>query len=194
MNAPLKLPKLKKCKVCREQFQPFRTTQQVCSPVCAQAHVEAVKAKKARIEYRDTKEKMKGRNEWLADVQVVFNKFIRMRDANLPCISCGRIDVEWKAGGAWDCGHYLTRGGFPELRFEELNAHKQCKSCNSGSYHHARKQVTVSKAYRIGLIERIGLEKVLWLEGPHEPKKYTIDELKALKAEFKRKCKEMNHG
>ena len=33
--------------------------------------------------------------------------------------------------------------------------------------------------------------KVEWLEGPHEPKKYTIDDLKAIKAEYIRKRKEI---
>ena len=45
--------------------------------------------------------------------------------------------------------------------------------------------------YRRALVELIGVEKVEWLEGPHEPKKYTIDDLKAIKAEYIRKRKEI---
>jgi hypothetical protein len=45
--------------------------------------------------------------------------------------------------------------------------------------------------YRIELIKRIGLEMVEWLEGVHEPKRYTIDELKALKADYRAKVRQM---
>lgn len=186
VNAALKLPKLKKCKVCREQFQPFRTTQQVCSPVCAQAHAEALRAKKERKEHREAKERIKTRQQWLREVQVECNRYIRLRDKNQPCISCGRFH-----SGQYHAGHYLSVGARPELRFEVSNIHKQCAPCNN----HLSGNIAL---YRINLVKKIGQDKVDWLEGDHEPKKYTIDELKALKAEFKRKCKEiekeMNHG
>lgn len=45
--------------------------------------------------------------------------------------------------------------------------------------------------YRRHLIEKIGLEKVEWLEGPHEAKHYSIDEIKQLIATYKAKCKEL---
>jgi len=44
------------------------------------------------------------------------------------------------------------------------------------------------------LIEKIGLERVEWLEGPHEPKKYTIDELKGIRDLYRRKLKELKNG
>jgi hypothetical protein len=34
--------------------------------------------------------------------------------------------------------------------------------------------------YRSNLLKKIGLQKVEWLEGPHDPKKYVIEELKAM--------------
>ncbi len=46
--------------------------------------------------------------------------------------------------------------------------------------------------YRIRLIKKIGLDKVEWLEGPHEPAKYTIDDLKELIVKYKAKCKELS--
>lgn len=33
--------------------------------------------------------------------------------------------------------------------------------------------------------------KIVEIEGPHEPKKYTIDDLKDLIAKYKLKCKEL---
>jgi hypothetical protein len=93
--------------------------------------------------------------------------------------------------GQYDCGHYKTVGGFPELRFEELNASKQCKKCNGGAGNFSKKDTSVTREYRINLIKKIGLDKVEWLEGKHEPKKYTCEELKAIEKYYKQKLKEM---
>lgn len=190
--------KLKTCKVCKEKFEPFLPLQVVCSMNCAVKYGPKQAAKKAsqealkqRRELRKAKEKAKRRSDWLQEAQKAFNKFIRLRDANLPCVSCGRTDVEWTVGGAWDCGHYLGVGAYPELRFEELNAHKQCKSCNGGSGKYVKKKKSVDDKYKAELIKRIGIDKVEWLEGPHEPKKYSIDDLKEIKAKYSRLIKEM---
>jgi len=45
--------------------------------------------------------------------------------------------------------------------------------------------------YRKRLIDKIGIESVEWLEGPHEPKKYTVDELVEIKTVYRRKLKEL---
>ena len=93
-----------------------------------------------------------------------------------------------------DCGHFLTVGGYPELRFVEANAHAQCKSCNGGSHYYARKKVSVSDGYREGLIARIGIDIVEWLEGPHKPNQYRIEELKEMTADYRRRWKELEKG
>jgi hypothetical protein len=139
-----------------------------------------VNAKKAQIErkdYREAKQKAKSRGQWLKEAQAAFNAFIRNRDAGLPCISCGSTDRR-----SWDAGHYRTTAAAPELRFNEDCVHKQCVQCNQ---HKHGNQLE----FRLGLIKRIGMDKVEWLEGPHEPKKYTIPELMAIKAEYKLKLK-----
>lgn len=150
-------------------------------------------AAKERKEHREAKERVKTRSKWLSEAQDAFNDFIRERDKDLPCICCGNWpdSDDYKPGGTWDCGHFKSRGAFPELRFEEANAHKQLKTCNGGSNKYAKKGRTVSEGYKARLIERIGQAAVDWLEGPHEPKKYTIDDLKAIKAEYKLKLKEL---
>jgi hypothetical protein len=62
--------------------------------------------------------------------------------------------------------------------------HKQCAPCND----HLSGNIV---EYRRGLIERIGIDRVEWLEGNHEAKKYTIEEIRAIKAEYTRKAKEV---
>jgi hypothetical protein len=45
--------------------------------------------------------------------------------------------------------------------------------------------------YRIELVKRIGADKVDWLEGPHEAKRYTIEDLKAMKASYRAMTREL---
>lgn len=136
-------------------------------------------AQRERREIKVRKEKLKGRAEHLKDAQTAFNAWIRERDIGLPCVSCGRHH-----NGQWHAGHYRSVGGHPELRFEPLNAARQCAPCNT---HKSGDLVN----YRIELVRRIGADAVAWLEGPHEPKKYTIDDLKALTALYRAKTKEL---
>lgn len=188
MVIPAKTPRPKKCKVesCRASFIPQRLGQSACSPKCALAiaPLHSEKARKAisqleRAEIKVRKEKLKSRADHMKDTQKAFNAWVRERDANLPCISCGRHHQ-----GKYDAGHYRTVGSNPALRFEPLNCHRQCSPCNT--------QLSGNIVnYRIELVKRIGIELVELLEGPHEPKKYTIDELKALTAEFRAKTKEL---
>jgi hypothetical protein len=184
----MKAPKPKKCKnpACGISFPPRRLGQAVCSPKCGLAikDVNQEKARKSlaqieRKEIKVRKEKLKSRADHTRETQVVFNEWIRLRDAALPCVSCGRHHE-----GQYHAGHYRTVGANPELRFEPLNVWKQCAPCNS---HKSGDIVN----YRIELVKRIGADKVDWLEGPHEPKRYTIEELKTIKAEYRAKTREL---
>lgn len=175
--------KLKKCKICSVEFAPAFTLSRVCSVQCALLHARLDAAKRQHRENRKLKAAIKPRAQWLKEAQATYNAYIRERDRDLPCISCGDF-TPMTRGGDYDCGHYRSVGANPELRFEELNTHKQCKQCNA----HLSGNIV---NYRIGLLMRIGEEKVAWLEGPHEPKKYTIDDLKTIKTEYQRKRKEL---
>ena len=158
---------------------------------------QEVEAKNAAKRDRERRMAVKPLSYWMARAQTQFNKFIRARDIGLPCVSCGATESEveskqgWKVGGAWDCGHYLSVGSHPELRFEQDNAARQCKSCNGGSGNYSRKNHQTAKDYRAELIKRIGLERVEWLEGPHEPKRYRKEDYQAIEAEYKAKLKEL---
>lgn len=74
----------------------------------------------------------------------VFNKFIRTRDRNVPCISCGIRPVA-------HAGHYYSTSQCPQgsMRFNEKNVNGQCVTCNSfqeGNRH----------GYEKGLIKKYG--------------------------------------
>lgn len=196
----------RRCGACKTYFRPEQTfpgTASWCSPECglivAQKRLPAVKAKQARTERAQTKEareRIKTRAKWLEEAQTAFNSFVRERDKDLPCICCNQWPTsdDYKPGGYWDAGHFLSRGAFPELRFVEINCHKQLKSCNAGSSKYAKKGRTVSEGYRENLIRKIGQESVDWLEGPHEAKHYSIECLKRIKQEYKDKLKELRRS
>lgn len=183
-------PRRKKCKQCEKLYEPKSSFQSTCSPVCA---IEYTKDKQNRKEVfksateADIKE-VKGRlrqlgksdrSKALRAAQKAFNAFIRERDKDLPCVSCGRHH-----DGQYHAGHYKPKGSNPELAFCEINVWKQCSVCNN----HLSGNLT---NYRIELVNRIGIEKVEWIEGPHEPKKYTVDELWQIENQYKQKLKEL---
>jgi hypothetical protein len=156
---------MKTCK-CGTEFVQYTSFQKKCHKCLVEDGREKQK-KHDKREIREKKKKLKTKSEWEADCQKAVNRYIRARDFHEPCISCGttRQDIQYAAG------HYLTRGGHPELRYHEDNIHKQCnKRCNlelSGNI----------AAYRINLIKKIGIERVEFLEGPHEPRKDTVEDL-----------------
>ena len=194
-KTPLKsgAPRRKRCPECRVMFVPARNGQAVCGEIeCAIAHGQSEKgraiagkalAEVGRREIKVRKEKLKSRADHLKDTQHAFNAWIRARDAGQPCISCGTTaDVQYCAG------HYRTTAAAPELRFEPLNVHLQCnRNCNMGKSGNLL-------GYRPRLLEKIGAEKLAWLEGPHEAKKYTVDELKTMTAEYRAKTKELKRA
>lgn len=172
-----KQPKQYSCRICKKPFFKRSGFQKVCDIHCAIELVKQTRQKAEKKELRERKLKAKSRSQWLKEAQVEVNKYIRLRDGNLPCISCQRFHT-----GQYHAGHYRTIGSQPALRFDELNIHKQCAPCNN---HLSGNLIE----YRINLIKKIGLDKVEWLEGKHEPKKYTIDEIIAIKALYKQKIR-----
>lgn len=103
----------------------------------------------------------------LKKAQDTFNSYIRARDNDKGCISCGRsIQV---------AGHYFSQGHYPALQFNEVNVNAQCTRCNRhlhGNLIH----------YRSGLVKRYGEQKVLLLEAcaKRSGKKWTRFELLAI--------------
>lgn len=199
-----KAQKLRKCPECGDKFIPLRKVQPTCENLaCMQlfalkvvAKAERKREKVERANDRQKREQLKTRSQWMSDAQDAFNAFIRERDKDQPCICCGKFpdSTDWKPGGVWDAGHFLGRGAYPELRFVESNCHRQLKTCNGGSAKYAKKGRTVAQGYEEGIRARIGDEAVDWLKGPHEPKHYTIEDLKAIKARYVAKLKELQHG
>ena len=150
----MKAIKQKTCKSCKEKFIPIRDMQPTCNKYeCmleyTNKHLKKAtenKSKVARKALKQFNDSDIGILKRLA--QKLFNQFIRLRDKDLACISCGtRNDIQYHAS------HYKPAGGFSYLRFDENNVHKACVRCNSTL---AGNLVP----YRVALIEKVGIDEV----------------------------------
>ena len=175
-----------RCKNCKEKFDQYEFNNKFCKELDCQVKKglfllekkKATQKKEWNKEKKSRKDKLKTKSDYLKELQVIFNKWIRLRDKGLNCISCNKPAKKENAG------HYRSVGGNPELRFEPLNNNLQCEYCNT--YLHGN-----LIDYRINLIKKIGLEKVEWLEGAHKPKRYTTDNIKGLKVMYRLKIKSL---
>lgn len=187
--------KPKKCKApgCGKHFKPTMTTQKVCSVSCALAVAREPKAQKVaakaitrqkREDLKERREKLKSKGDHLREAQQTFNAYIRERDRleGHCCISSGR-PLDWN-GNAVDAGHYRSVGSAPHLRFNEMN-------CNAQSKHDNRYLSGNVAEYRLGLIARYGLEAVEALERDQSVRRYTIEDLQAIKALYRQKLRDL---
>lgn len=189
---PAKGPKLRKCTICKAPYEPRSAWAKVCGPECAEKHAAAVlvrqKAKAQRQERAQDKIKrdsMKTKPQLIREAQTEVNKYVRLRDEGLPCISCG-ISYSSDRNDVWDAGHLRSAGSSPGTRFNTLNIHKQCVRCNQYLSSNALK-------YRIALIEKIGLDMVEKIESHPGVSKFSHDYLIRLKIIFRKRIKHLKN-
>jgi len=187
-----------KCAICREPFTKRSMTHKTCGPACAEQYgrekarqlAEKQKRKEAkadRLDIRERKEALKTKSDYIKEVQIVFNAYIRERDKDQLCICCDKPLGFGDVGGRFDAGHYRSVGSAPHLRFDERNCHGQRKVCNR--YGSGR-----AVDYRLGLIRKLGLEVVESIERDQNTKNYSIQDLRELKALFRQKIKDLQNG
>lgn len=121
--------------------------------------------------------------------QVVFNEYIRERDAagasHFKCISCGQIkEVKYM-----DAGHYYNVGHYDGLRYDEDNAHGQCNYCNRFLHGNLIE-------YGYNLLAKIGPERFVALRKRAENYKrvgykFTRSEVQEIIEKYKQKIKEL---
>jgi hypothetical protein len=170
---------MKKCKHCKEQFTPVNFNQKYCfTPACVGVWVDLENKKRWDKKKKELKEKLQTVQELQKLAQVYFNSFIRNRDRNKGCISCGS-----PLGKKFDAGHYFSSGGHKVITYDESNVHGQCVYCNQFLHGNLLN-------YQIGIQKRIGVEKLIELQAKaHQEKKYTREELKEIIEKYKNKLK-----
>jgi hypothetical protein len=172
--------KTRKCKYCRQQFQPYTTLQKNCfEPDCVTAWIQETKEKNWKKKKAKLKMDLMTIQDYIKLAQQVFNKWINLRDKGLPCISCGK-----PINGRVNASHYFNANNHWNVRFNEFNVHSSCITCNqylSGNL----------IEYRSRLINKIGIEQLTLLElEANKTRKFTIEELKQIINTYKLKIKQ----
>ena len=171
-----------RCQNCKSVFIPKTFLQKYCleRPECVEIFIKKAKETQWKQKKATLKADLMTVQDHLKLAQSVFNKWIRARDLNNPCISCGQ-----KINGVTHASHYKSQGGHSNVRFNEDNVWSSCYKCNvqlSGNL----------LEYRKALLTILGFEKLEQLETESmKPKQWTIDECKEINKIYKRKIKEL---
>jgi hypothetical protein len=157
-----KPPSAKPCEYCGKAFLPFQSTQKVCPTLrCAKGYAQAQRKAKEKAERESDKarsEKLKTVTEWEGDCLRIVQKIARIRDRHDGCISC-HVGPNYQ--GRWNGSHYRSVGACSNTQFNLWNIHKACAQCN---LHKGRNR----EFYRPRLIEKIGRERVEWLDAQNQ--------------------------
>lgn len=187
-----------RCKYCSELYKPARTMQpgRVCNSIeCQAKHAEEViadrrkkTAKAERIAAAEDRKTVKIKLETLKPLSKLakeaehwINRIARIRDKDMPCISCDRPH-SWN--GQWHASHYKSVGSNSALRFNLLNIHKACSICNN----HLSGNIA---EYARRLPDRIGIERFGLIENHPRDRKYSREYLIRLKLIAMRWCKRL---
>jgi len=173
-----------KCKECNATFVPYKTTDRLCY-VCTKTKLALKNLEKIKKEkVKKQKEDLLTLQDYLKLAQQVFNKYIRLRDAGLFCISCQKPMRQ----GNIDAGHLWSAGGHSNVRFNELNVNAQCsRPCN-------KDKAGDINNYRLGFVKRYSVEQLDELDKiANVTRKWSKDELKLLISEYKKKIKELEN-
>lgn len=120
-------------------------------------------------------------------VQAIANKYARLRDCagndGTHCISCGK----WTDFSKLDGGHFIPTTS-SAIRFDPRNINAQCQRCNR--FLHGN-----SRHYYKGMLRKFGKDVVDDLESREfDTKKWTEDELKQIKDEYRERLKRLERG
>ena len=120
---------------------------------------------------------------WLLNkTQYYFNRYIRLRDMGLPCISCDSPHFDHAT-------HFFPVRGNPELRFDERNVHGGCAKCNTFLYGN---QYEYSRRLPLRIGQQAFDELVEKYEAAKKRNfKWQRHEVIELLEYYKQKCKEM---
>ena len=170
-----------RCKNCKEIFEPKHFNQKYCfNTECVSVWVE----KSKKDNWKKLKKKMNAELETTQDLmkkcQSVFNRWVRLRDAGLPCITC-----EKPLGDKYDASHYFSSGGHKSVTFDPDNVHSSCVYCNRYLHGNLIK-------YQENIVKKIGAERLFELhKKAHETRKYSKDELRDLIEFYKELIKKL---
>ena len=179
-----------RCKHCNEKFEQYQFNNKFCKELDCQVQKglflvdkqQKQKLKEINKDVRERKQKLKTKQNYEKELEVIFKRFFRMRDLELPCISCNKPAGQYKL----TAGHFHPAGTYKNIRFNEDNVHGQCWfNCNKNKHGNLSE-------YRPALIKRIGQDRVDEIDRLRNiPAKYTIPELIIMKENYKEKIRNL---
>ena len=134
-------------------------------------------SKQRKKRNKEVRESMKSISRLIQEARTPFQKWIRQRDVNDACISCGTVNAK-----IWHAGHYLKAELYTGLIFNEMNVNKQCEKCNTFGGGN-------ESGYRIGLAKKYGENKVKELEESANhlrQYKFDKDEIRTIKTKYQK--------
>ena len=187
-----------RCRYCSTIYKPARPMQpgRVCNAIECQARhadetIASQRKKRAQADriakaedrkvVRSKLEDMKPLSKLAKEAEHWINRIARIRDKDMPCISCDRPH-SWN--GQWHASHYKSVGSNSALRFNLSNIHKACSICNN----HLSGNIA---EYARRLPDRIGMERFRFIENHPRERKYSREYLIRLKAVAMRWCKRL---
>lgn len=175
--------KNRKCSYCKKKIPAESALVGGLRAFCSYDHLIAyAKSEKGQKAVKQQqKRELRTKSDWVKLAQAAVNAWVRFRDRDKGCISCGAKPTN-KLGGTMDAGHYRSRGAAGHLRFNTWNIHAQCVKCNR----HLSGNVV---EFRINLIRRIGEDRVQQLEADSTIKNFDVDYLQRITRIFKRRLR-----
>lgn len=187
--------KPKKCKICKESFEPKNSLQVVCKSECAieygRIHLKRTKIetdKKQRLERKEMKEGLMTKGDYEKVLQTKINYIARLIDVNCSCVSSGNY-------GKMSAGHRFSVGSNNSIRFNLFNVWIQSfhdnfyNSGNPDGYdnwlkkhrifnlvHEVPKKYPFIKLSKDELIEKIEIAKTI-IKDLERYNKFVIDNL-----------------
>lgn len=115
-----------------------------------------------------------------------FSKYIRLKyagkDGYVKCYTCPATH-RWDSGHKVNCGHFMSRGKYA-TRWHEDNARPQCVGCNK--YKSGQQYIFGQNLNQ----EREGLAEEMRILS-EQIAKYTVDEIRDIAADYRRRFEEL---
>lgn len=177
----------RRCPVCQIKFLPERLGQKT-HPECVEAYIQSLKEKawekaksQEKREDRAKRERLKTLSQLTEECRRIVQKIARIRDRHDGCISC---HIGPNYGGIWHGSHYRPAGNNAAVELHLWNIHKACEQCNyfkGGNL----------GSFRPRLIEKIGAERVEWLESQTQMVKRPREYLERFKKVMGKRARRM---
>lgn len=121
----MKPPKPKKCKVCGNEFNPFKSTERVCSMQCALSGAKVVVRGQNKAAVDKVVKELKAKNtDWREKLQVKLQEIARLIDYGQPCLAKGNKPKQTHGGHIW------SKGAHSNIALNLHNIHRQSAQSN----------------------------------------------------------------